>query len=273
MTQAHSVRVKKWTQLRPEDFNGTSSASLNARRRHTASPDSSSSSLPLPSFSSSDDNPPASPELPRFQVSDILSSSSHSRSPSPLNPFPPPLSASLSPSSYVYHQHVYYQSPSHRQSPPSHSYPHLSEYDNHTNWQWQDQDSSLSYHHSLPLPCLPSLASDSTSRRVFRNNNEDHPHLFSPYSRSLSSKRPFSSRSAPSSPTSHLTPSYDFPSPPTSPRSPILSSPSHYNTKSWKQKINPLINAVEEEMTAPSSQDSVVPSVQKMKICNLILNN
>lgn len=79
-----------------------------------------------------------------------------------------------------------------------------------------------------------------------------------------------------------------------SPRSPVLS---RHNIKTMEMKtmktmeimktmkametmetmktMNPLISAVEEEMTVASGecQDSVVPSVQKMKICNLLLND
>eukprot|EP00026_Physarum_polycephalum_P015525 Phypoly_transcript_16231.p1 GENE.Phypoly_transcript_16231~~Phypoly_transcript_16231.p1 ORF type:complete len:264 (+),score=55.08 Phypoly_transcript_16231:85-792(+) len=234
MAQVHSVRVKKWTQLRPEDFNGQASASLNARKRHSASPE--------PVNPSYDGPPSPSHELPRTL----------SVSPPPYPPSHP----------YAYQQYVHYQD---RPSQLSHSLPPPS-LDDVTDG-WSHRDTSI----YLPPPTLhPIPITRSNSCRTLRGHNEDEDHFYTPYPRpstrrSLARSNPTPKYSRSISPT-FCPPSYDFVSPPSSP--PSLPR----DDLMWK-KMNPLINAVMEEDTVhcvPDSQDSVVPSMQKMKISNLI---
>lgn len=135
--------------------------------------------------------------------------------------------------------------------------------------QWPHRDSR--FHPTLPPP-LPD--SGRSSIRTFRHSDDDD-HFYSPYPRpptrrSLARSNPtpkYSRSLSPSSPPHFYgPPNYDFVSPPSSP--PSLPR----DDRMWK-KINPLINAVEEEIIPPfhhDSQDSVVPSMQKMKICNLV---
>lgn len=252
MAQVHAVRVKKWTQLRPEDFNGQASASLNARKRHSASPE----------LTNTHDGPP-SPEVPRS-----------------LSVSPPPFPSS---SSYHYHQHVYYQSSQDRAGLSS-SLPHPSHLasspDDMMDWPHRDA------RHHPTLPPLP-LPSEHRSLKTFRHN-EDEDHFYNPYSRpptrrALSRSNPnpkhrsispvtiiTPSPRATSPPPYHGPPNNDFVSPPPSPPS-LTPAP----IEMWKKMGTTRINAQGEEEHVPFSShdsqgDGVVPSMQKMKICNLV---